>query len=209
MPSTGRKSSRRSGSWPEYARAEINAIGGYYAFCRELINGDSVFDFDTTKLSIHTLDVGLAGIEVYDILRDEYDIQTEFGDLGNLLAYISVGDRRQDIERLVSALAEIRRRYKKGQGRHADPGIYSASGGGYRPRTPSMRRRSPFRWRRRWDGSAPNLSCAILPASPFWPRGSEVTPQILDYIRYAIEKGCSLTGPEDLDIQRLNVEKGV
>ena len=98
-----------------YARAEINAIGDYYAFCRELINGDSVFDFDTTKLSIHTLDVGLAGIEVYDILRDEYDIQTEFGDLGNLLAYISVGDRRQDIERLVSALAEIRRRYKKGK----------------------------------------------------------------------------------------------
>mgnify|MGYP002508829102 CR=1 FL=1 len=40
------------------------------------MNGDSVFDFDTTKLSVHTLDIGLAGIEVYDILRDEYDINT-------------------------------------------------------------------------------------------------------------------------------------
>ena len=54
----------------EYARQEINAIGGYYAFGRELMNGNSVFDFDTTKLSVHTLDIGLAGIEVYDILRD-------------------------------------------------------------------------------------------------------------------------------------------
>ena len=44
----------------------------------------------------HTLDTGLAGIEVYDILRDDYDIQTEFGDMGNLLAYISVGDREKD-----------------------------------------------------------------------------------------------------------------
>ena len=95
----------------EYAREEINAVGGYYAFGKELCNGNSVFDFDTTKLSVHTLDIGLAGIEVYDILRDEYDIQIEFGDIGNILAYLSIGDRPQEIERLVSALAEIKRRY--------------------------------------------------------------------------------------------------
>ncbi len=99
----------------EYARQEINAVGGYYAFGRELMNGDSVFDFDTTKLSVHTLDIGLAGIEVYDILRDEYDIQIEFGDIGNILAYLSMGDRPQEVERLVSALAEIRRRYQRDQ----------------------------------------------------------------------------------------------
>ncbi len=79
---------------------------------KELVNGDSVFDFDITKLSVHTLDIGLAGIEVYDILRDEYDIQIEFGDIGNILAYLSIGDRAQEIERLVSALAEIRRRFQ-------------------------------------------------------------------------------------------------
>ena len=66
----------------DYARAEINQIGGYYAYSKELVNGDSVFDFDRTKLSVNTLNVGLAGIEVYDLLRDEYDIQIEFGDLG-------------------------------------------------------------------------------------------------------------------------------
>ena len=58
-------------------------------------------------------DVGLAGIEVYDYLRDEYDIQIEFGDLGNILAYFSIGDRRREVERLVSALSEIRRRFGK------------------------------------------------------------------------------------------------
>ena len=97
----------------EYARSEINEIPGFYAFSRELINGDSVFDFDVTKLSVHTLEVGLAGIEVYDLLRDEYDIQIEFGDFGNVLAYLSIGDRKRDIERLVSALSEISRRFGK------------------------------------------------------------------------------------------------
>ena len=86
---------------------------GLLCLRRELINGNSVFDFDPTKLSIHTRDIGLAGIEVYDILRDEYDIQNEFGDIGNILAYLSIGDRPQELERLVSALAEIRRRYQK------------------------------------------------------------------------------------------------
>ena len=95
----------------DYAREEINDIGDWYAFSAERINGSSIFDFDRTKLSVHTLNVGLAGIEVYDILRDEYDIQIEFGDLGNILAYLSIGDRKRDVERLVSALSEIRRLY--------------------------------------------------------------------------------------------------
>ena len=95
----------------EYARREINAIGGYYAFSRELCNGDSIYDFDPTKLSVNTLEVGLAGIEVYDLLRDEYDIQIEFGDLGNILAYLSIGDSPREIERLVGALSEVRRRF--------------------------------------------------------------------------------------------------
>ncbi|MDY5015559.1 MAG: aminotransferase class I/II-fold pyridoxal phosphate-dependent enzyme, partial [Eubacteriales bacterium] len=97
----------------QYAREEINAIGDYYAYSRELVNGDSIFDFDETKLSVNTLDLGLAGIEVYDLLRDEYDIQIEFGDLGNILAYISVGDKTKNIERLISALGEIRRLYRR------------------------------------------------------------------------------------------------
>ena len=86
----------------DYARGEINQIGGYYAYSKELVNGDSVFDFDRTKLSVNTLNVGLAGIEVYDLLRDEYDIQIEFGDLGNFLAYLSIGDRPREVLRMRS-----------------------------------------------------------------------------------------------------------
>mgnify|MGYP002233399957 CR=1 FL=1 len=91
----GRQVFHQVADMAEYAREEINAVGGYYAFGKELCNGDSVFDFDTTKLSVHTLDIGLAGIEVYDILRDEYDIQIEFGDIGNILAYLPSATARR------------------------------------------------------------------------------------------------------------------
>lgn len=71
------------------------------------------FDYDVTKLCIYTRNIGLTGIEVYDLLRDEYDIQIEFGDLGSIMAYISIGDRLRDIERLVGALEDIKRLYAR------------------------------------------------------------------------------------------------
>ena len=38
--------------------------------------------------------------------------------------------------------------------------------------------------------------------------GEEITGEIIDYILYAKEKGCFLTGPEDMQVERLNVLKG-
>lgn len=66
----GRQSFAKVSEGAQYARDEINSIGGYYAYGKELINGSTVYDFDLTKLCVYTRDIGLEGIEVYDILRD-------------------------------------------------------------------------------------------------------------------------------------------
>ena len=191
----------------EYARSEINAIGGYYAYARELINGDSIFDFDVTKLSVHTLDIGLAGIEVYDLLRDEYDIQIEFGDLGNILAYLSIGDRPREIERLVSALAEIRRRFARSktglmEHEYIDPVVAVSPQEAFYAQKESL----PLT-----DTAGRVCSEFVMcypPGIPILAPGERITREIIDYIRYANEKGCSMTGPEDPAIERLNVLKG-
>ena len=43
------------------------------------------------------------------------------------------------------------------------------------------------------------------PGIPILAPGERITAAILDYIEYAKAKGCSMTGPEDPDILRLNV----
>ncbi|MCI7812587.1 MAG: aminotransferase class I/II-fold pyridoxal phosphate-dependent enzyme [Lachnospiraceae bacterium] len=188
----------------EYARKEINAIGGYYAYSKELCNGDSIYDFDSTKLSIHTLEVGLAGIEVYDLLRDEYDIQIEFGDLGNVLAYLSIGDRQRDIERLVSALSEVRRRFggaKTGLMDHEyiEPVVaVSPQEAFYAPKESLPLAKSSGR-------ICSEFVMCYPPGIPILAPGEMITDQILNYIVYAKEKGCSMTGPEDAKIEHLNV----
>jgi arginine/lysine/ornithine decarboxylase len=192
----------------EYARKEINEIGGYYAFSRELINGDSVYDFDVTKLALNTLDLGLAGIEVYDILRDEYEIQAEFGDLGNLLAYVSIGDRRQDIERLVSALAEIRRRYKNNNSNGLMRQEYFEPEVAVSPQEAFYAEKESLPIEETEGRVCSEFVMCYPPGIPILAPGERITRDILHYIRYAFEKGCSLTGPEDASIQRLNVLKG-
>ena len=188
----------------DYAREEINAIGGYYAFGRELINGDSIFDFDATKLSIHTRDIGLAGIEVYDILRDEYDIQIEFGDIGNILAYLSIGDRPQELERLVSALAEIRRRYQRDSSgllssEYFDPEVVAS------PQDAFYAQKRPVPLRESEGLVCSEFVMCYPPGIPVLAPGERITRDILDYIVYAKLKGCSMTGPEDPEIMTLNV----
>ena len=188
----------------EYAREEINAIGGYYAYSRELINGDSIYDFDISKLSIFTLPIGLAGIEVYDLLRDEYDIQIEFGDIGNILAYISVGDRNRDIERLISALSEIKRRFGK-----TESGLLTQEY--INPIVAETPRNAFYGGKRSLPlDEAAGCVCSEFvmcypPGIPILAPGELITDEIIKYIKYAKEKGCSMTGTEDINIERLNV----
>jgi arginine decarboxylase len=187
-----------------YAREEINQLGDYYAFSKELVNSESVFDFDETKLSINTLALGLAGIEIYDILRDRYGIQTEFGDLGNILAYLSVGDKAKNIERLITALSDIHRLDKRER-----RGLMESE---YLPPEVVL---SPQKAFYACKTSLPLSQCAGLvsgefvmsypPGIPILAPGERISSDIVEYIRYAKSKGCLLTGPESMDVSRLNV----
>lgn len=204
----GKKEFRKVTALAEYAREEINRIGGYYAYTSELINGDSIFDFDKTKLTINTLEIGLAGIEVYDILRDEYDIQMELGDIANVLAYISIGDRERDIERLIGAMVEIKRKYGRDNTgmftqEYIEPKVAVS------PQNAFYAEKESLSLLETEGRICSEFVMCYPPGIPILAPGEEITKDILEYISYAKEKGCSMTGPEDPGIERLNVLKEV
>lgn len=200
----GREMCRKTVEFAAYAREEINAMSGYYAFGDEIADGDTVYAFDPTKLSVHTRDIGLAGIEVYDILRDEYDIQVEFGDIGNFLAIITAGDRALEIERLISALSEIKRLHSRDKAgmldhEYIDPDVVMTPQKAFYSNKLSM----PI-------GESAGRVCGEFvmcypPGIPILAPGERITEDILAYIAYAKEKGCFMTGTEDMAIERINV----
>lgn len=190
----------------EYARREINAIGGYYAYSKELIDGVSVCDFDVTKLSVYTQGIGLTGIEVYDLLRDEYDIQIEFGDIGNILAYISIGDRIQDIERLVGALADIKRLYSR-DGKDLIAGEYIQPELVLSPQEAFYSERKSLTLDESVGQVCGEFVMCYPPGIPILAPGERITQEIVDYIQFAKERGCSLQGTEDPEVNHINVIK--
>lgn len=183
---------------------EINHIGGYYAFSRDLVNGDNIFDFDITKLSVHTRDIGLAGIEVYDILRDEYDIQIEFGDIGNILAIIATGDNMLSVDRLIAALFEIKRLYAKDSigmfdHEYISPKVVMT------PQKAFYMNKIQMPIEESKGRVCSEFVMCYPPGIPILAPGECITDEILLYIQYAKEKGCLLTGTEDANVNQINV----
>ena len=200
----GKEMVEKTISLAEYARQENNQIGGYYAFSSEIIDGDTVFDFDRTKLSVHTIEIGLAGVEVYDLLRDEYGIQVEFGDIGNLLAIISAGDRPFEIERLISSLSEIKRIYGKDKvgilnHEYIDPEVV------YSPQQAFYSDKKSVLLKEAAGHVAGEFVMCYPPGIPILAPGERITKDIIDYIVYAKEKGSSITGPKDMTIEHINI----
>jgi len=191
-------------AFAEYARNEINKLGGYYAFSSELIDGDTIYDFDKTKLSIHTREIGLAGIEVYDLLRDEYDIQIEFGDIGNVLAIISAGDRAFEIERLISALSELKRLYEKDKvgmlnHEYINPEVVIA------PQKAFYSDKTSVTLQESIHHICGEFVMCYPPGIPILAPGERITEDIMNYIIYAKEKGCFLTGTQDMNVEHINI----
>jgi lysine decarboxylase len=187
-----------------YAREEIRKVVGYIPFDEQLINGDTIFNVDPTKLSIFTRDIGLTGIEIADILRDEYDIQIEFGDLGNILAIISVGDTALKVERLLGALTDIKRKYAKDPAgmltqEYIQPKVVKTPREAFY--TPSVTVSL--------DDAIGKVSAesvmAYPPGIPICAPGELITKEIVEMIHYAKSKGSFITGPKDTSIATIDV----
>ncbi|MBQ8841425.1 MAG: arginine decarboxylase, partial [Ruminiclostridium sp.] len=109
-------------------------------------------------------------------------------------------------ERLVSALAEIRRRYQRDktgmltQEYIAPQVIASPQESFYADKVslPIMETEGRV---------CSEFVMCYPPGIPILAPGEKITRDILNYIKYAKEKGCSMTGPEDPDIEYLNVLK--
>ena len=103
----GKSELRRTIELARKARKAINGMPGLYAFGDEMVGRPGVYGFDETKLGIHFADAGISGLEAYYILREEFGIQLELGDAYNALAVLSIGDRSEDIDKLLEALEKI------------------------------------------------------------------------------------------------------
>lgn len=94
------------------ARKRINNMKGLSCLDRSYCDSNSGrYDFDETKLVVRVNGLGLSGFEVYKILRYDYNIQLELAEVNLILAIISIGTLKSDVDALVDALEDISNRF--------------------------------------------------------------------------------------------------
>jgi arginine decarboxylase len=187
-----------------WAREEINKIPGLYAFGRELVGSPGCFDFDETKLGINVRNLGYTGYQMESKLRKEYNIQVELSDLYNILALVAIGDRREDLESLVTAFKDLASKSEMKELKNitripVNPRMIVPP----REAFYSEKRTVPL------EESVGKISgemvMAYPPGIPVICMGEEITKDIIDYIKVLKNERCELQGTADPYINYIKI----
>ncbi|MBI5379809.1 MAG: aminotransferase class I/II-fold pyridoxal phosphate-dependent enzyme [Nitrospirae bacterium] len=114
MATEGEKLLTKTMQLAEEARARIAQVQGLDCFGRGAFREREIGDLDVTKLTIGVWRLGLSGYEVSQILNHRFHIQAEMADPFHVLVIVSIGDRKDDLQRLVEALRVIAREQPAG-----------------------------------------------------------------------------------------------
>lgn len=108
----GREALEQTLQLAESARRQINQIPGLYCFGDEIIGQkSSSIKRDPSKLCISFRSLGISGITIERILRDEYNLEVEMSEPFNVLCIVTIGDTQESVDYLVRSLREIAQRY--------------------------------------------------------------------------------------------------
>src|SRR3990172_1474673 len=107
MATEGSKLLSRALELARKARKRINRIKGLSCFGKEILEEGEMGGLDETKLTITVKELGLSGYEVSQLLNHRFNIQVEMADPFHILVIVSIGDRQDDLDSLVSALEDI------------------------------------------------------------------------------------------------------
>jgi arginine decarboxylase len=89
------------------AREEIEAHPLLSCLGKSLVGNHGVVAVDPTRLVVNVTGTGRSGYEVDHILFDDHDVAVELSDFANVLADVTIGHDREDLDRFVDALRVI------------------------------------------------------------------------------------------------------
>ena len=93
------------------AREEISKIPGFKARGREYFINQGSYAYDCTKLVIELESLTINGFELYNILKDEYNVQMELAEQYVVLAILAIGTKKEHLINLINALKNISKKY--------------------------------------------------------------------------------------------------
>jgi arginine/lysine/ornithine decarboxylase len=199
MATEGRKLLTKAIDLAEDARARINRIPGVRCLTGQQVKEWGDLSLDVTKLTISVKELGLTGYAASNLLNTEFDIQVEMADLYNLLVIVSIGDRRDDLDRLVAALERLPARAGRAP---LDLPLPPPPVAVRQHCTPREAYFSPYAYRPLREaagGTSADTITIYPPGIPILVPGEEVTPEAVEYLAFMAARGARVDGVLELD----------
>ena len=188
------------------ARTRLRRIPGI-----ELIDGESlgVDGYDPTKLVIDVHGMGLTGFQVEEELRYRFAINPEASDLVSIICFLTIGDTREGIDRLVGALRTLSEDDRpsleidaelRSSGKALDPGFQSIT-----PREAYFASSRAVPLSESSGQIAADLVIPYPPGIPVIAPGDIIAPSKIDYLQVAVASGVYISGSADPALQTIRI----
>jgi arginine decarboxylase len=195
-------------------RRRLRGIAGISCLGPELVGSPGIAGYDETRLVITVAELGYTGYEASEILRTRHDVQIELADLRNIVALVTIGDRRADLDRLVNAVAELAmpsKSHERDAGRVRRQRRAPSDGLDKIPEQVATPREAfladhveiPF------SESAGHVCAEVVtpypPGIPVLCPGERITQETIDYLRFEVDAGVHVQGPADEKLRMIRV----
>jgi arginine/lysine/ornithine decarboxylase len=206
MATQGREILDRLIRMSDAARRTLSSLPGIEVPGEELIGEAEIAGCDPTRIVISARRLGMEGYELCRLLREDYNIEIEFGDYFYGICVPGIGTVQEDFDRLLFAVRDISERYRGLRGPLSwDEALPPAPPAVMTPREAhfSVRVRVPRR-------EAEGRICAqmIVPYPPGIPvvcPGEVITKDICAFLDEQLRKGRRLHGLHEKDRDGITV----
>lgn len=194
--------------WSNWARNEINNIPGLYCLSPDRIGSYGVADLDPTRITVNFGALGISGAKAEAILRENFKIQVEMSDLYNIVAITTIGNSRDEYERLVKALREIA--VSKGSKKTA---FKAATVGQKSPELCIMPWEAVYcekehvEFKKSIGRICGEMIIPYPPGIPVLMPGERITAEAYAYLRACVEQGLKINGARDTKLEKIYVVK--
>ena len=175
------------------ARDKIHEINGLEPYDKIYFTQHGAFDYDQTKIIVKVSDLGITGFDVYNELRDAFNIQLELAETHMILAVLSIGTMQKDIDALVEALRVIANKYKQQHLKPIEPKIkYNHPESFTRPRSAYHAPKKYVRLDEAVDEVAAESVMIYPPGIPIVIPGEIITQDMIDDFAFYKAQGSTI-----------------
>jgi lysine decarboxylase len=182
------------------ARKELSALPGIEVLGEELIGEAEITGYDPIRLVVSARKLGIEGHALYRILREQYNIEIEFGDYFYGICVMGIGTVQEDVDRLLFALRDISDRYR-GQCKPLewDEALPPMPPLVMTPREAHFSERVRVQRREAEGRICAQMIVPYPPGIPVICPGEAITKDVLRFLDEQIRKGRHLHGLENED----------